>query len=366
MIYPDLRPQNYQRAFFFKKLGYLLNDGLVLPHYKKRDFIALYSHEALGTYIGNSAAEWAGQNGKDIFSSERNFKEFEAGFRVTTDEAENYISKAQKLTTVTFNDFVDLQSIVCKLYYYFEKTEFFFTDASYKGEMSEILKKNLLVLGDDLKMRSRPILVELMTSVLYHFVSLSSVRFGVDEEDLKFYSFDEIRALFELEQRVSPETIKDRQESFVLYCEDGKIISIEGKDKREVLERFEEEDHSNKKEFKGTVANKGKVTARVRVVLPELNIPYQEFVKKLYSMEMNQGDILVTETTSPDFVPLMKKAGGIIANQGGLNSHAAIMSRELGIPCLVATYHATDILKTGDMIELDAEKGIVTILKNKL
>ena len=87
------------------------------------------------------------------------------------------------------------------------------------------------------------------------------------------------------------------------------------------------------------------------------------FTSTSNSIKFNDGDILLTETTSPDFVPLMKKASGIIADQGGLNSHAAIMSRELGVPCLVGTYYATRVLKTGDVVELDADTGIVKIIE---
>jgi phosphoenolpyruvate synthase/pyruvate phosphate dikinase len=141
------------------------------------------------------------------------------------------------------------------------------------------------------------------------------------------------------------------------------LFILDGKDKETVLQRFKAVDTSKTSEFKGIIANKGKITAKVRVIVPELDQKYELFVKKLLGMEMYQGEILVTETTSPDFVPLMKKAGGIIANQGGLNSHAAIMSRELKVPCLVGTYVATDILKTGDTVELDADNGIVRIIQ---
>jgi pyruvate,water dikinase len=66
--------------------------------------------------------------------------------------------------------------------------------------------------------------------------------------------------------------------------------------------------------------------------------------------------------TRPEFVPLMKKASAIVTAEGGITCHAAIVSRELGIPCVIGTKNATKVLKTGDEIEVDAEKGIVKIL----
>ena len=73
----------------------------------------------------------------------------------------------------------------------------------------------------------------------------------------------------------------------------------------------------------------------------------------------NENDILICQMTSPDYVPLMKKAKGIITDEGGILSHAAIVSRELKIPCIVGTGNATIKIKDGQLIEIDAENGVV-------
>ncbi|KKQ17433.1 MAG: Phosphoenolpyruvate synthase [Berkelbacteria bacterium GW2011_GWA1_36_9] len=72
-----------------------------------------------------------------------------------------------------------------------------------------------------------------------------------------------------------------------------------------------------------------------------------------------QGDVLVTEKTSPDYVPAMKKSAAIITETGGQTSHAAIVSRELGIPCVVGTGTATHALKMGQVVSVDGAKGFV-------
>lgn len=74
---------------------------------------------------------------------------------------------------------------------------------------------------------------------------------------------------------------------------------------------------------------------------------------------MERGEILVTEMTTPDFVPAMKKAAAIVTNTGGTTSHAAIVSRELGIPCVVGTGDATTVLKEGTDVSVDGAHGIV-------
>jgi len=104
-------------------------------------------------------------------------------------------------------------------------------------------------------------------------------------------------------------------------------------------------------EFKGTIACKGEVVrGRARIVVDPEDVAHVDF---------NKGDILVAPMTSPEYVFLMKKVAAIITDTGGLTSHAAIVSRELGVPCIVGTKFATQVLRDGDMVEVDAEKGIV-------
>jgi pyruvate,water dikinase len=74
---------------------------------------------------------------------------------------------------------------------------------------------------------------------------------------------------------------------------------------------------------------------------------------------MEKGEVLVTDMTTPDFVPAMKKATAIVTNSGGMTCHAAIVSREMGIPCIVGTKNATTILHEGQFVTVDASRGIV-------
>ena len=76
-----------------------------------------------------------------------------------------------------------------------------------------------------------------------------------------------------------------------------------------------------------------------------------------------KGQILVTSMTRPEFVPLMHLAKAIVTDEGGVTTHAGIVSRELGIACIVGTRSATKVLKTGDKIEMDTKTGEIKILK---
>jgi len=74
---------------------------------------------------------------------------------------------------------------------------------------------------------------------------------------------------------------------------------------------------------------------------------------------MQKGDILVTDMTNPDYVPFMKLAGAIVTDKGGVTCHAAIVSRELGIPCVVGTENATELMITGREYTVDSRSGVV-------
>ncbi len=76
-----------------------------------------------------------------------------------------------------------------------------------------------------------------------------------------------------------------------------------------------------------------------------------------------EGDILVASETTPNFVPLMKKALAIVTETGGITSHAAIISRELRKPCVIGTKIATQAIKDGDLLEIDTGSGTITILQ---
>ena len=74
---------------------------------------------------------------------------------------------------------------------------------------------------------------------------------------------------------------------------------------------------------------------------------------------VSEGDILVTKMTNPDMVPAMQKVAAIVTDEGGMTCHAAIVSRELGTPAVVGTRNATSVLKPGQLVTVDGEKGFI-------
>ncbi len=111
---------------------------------------------------------------------------------------------------------------------------------------------------------------------------------------------------------------------------------------------FEEHIDVKLQELKGQVAFSGAARGRVRILKRRDQVA-----------EFQAGEILVSPMTTPDFLPAMKSAAAIVTDEGGVTSHAAIIARELGVPCLIGTKFATELFKDGDMVEVDAVQGVV-------
>lgn len=102
-------------------------------------------------------------------------------------------------------------------------------------------------------------------------------------------------------------------------------------------------------DVKGLVASHGRLIGRATVVLKK-----EEYTK------FKSGDILVASMAKPEYMPLMQQASAIITDEGGVTCHAALVARELGIPCVVGTRNATKRINDGDTVEI-CEDGTIMI-----
>jgi len=141
------------------------------------------------------------------------------------------------------------------------------------------------------------------------------------------------------------------------YVKNGKSKMFVGNEAKKFVIKInlkrEKKVISNVSEIKGTCARAGYAKGRVKII----NKP-----KELN--KMHEGDILVSHMTDPEIVVAMKKSSAIITDLGGITCHAAIVSRELGKPCVIGTKIATKVLKDNDLVEVDADNGIIKIIKS--
>ncbi len=216
-----------------------------------------------------------------------------------------------------------------------------------QSKLNQVAKHRL-----KLKKMSKDIFYVLIEKILKELAGRSRVTFN----DLYFYTMDELVALLLKNRKVN---IQKRKNGYILFKFKGKKEIIVGQSFikfKQYIAKKEKSDFQNKELF-GTVVSKGKVQGRVTLLLhnkKNLNKVVKAFKK---------GSVLVTEMTRPDSIMACKKANAIITDEGGITCHAAIISREFKIPCVVGTKIATKVLKDGDLVEVDADKGVIKIIK---
>ncbi len=175
-------------------------------------------------------------------------------------------------------------------------------------------------------------------------------RMGIKPDEITYLGEKEIVQFLSRKLKINPQIIKERKKGFVQYLdESNNLVCLEGNIVNTVLNKFHLVQKNIKvQKIQGMVACKGNALGKVVIVA---GIKDLEKVKK--------GCILVAVTTHPDYVPAMRRAGAIITDEGGITSHAAIVSREFGIPCIVGTKNDTKVLKDGDMVKVDAINGAI-------
>jgi len=195
--------------------------------------------------------------------------------------------------------------------------------------------------------------IEMMQKFFYIFSFFSDIakKLGTNYDEIAACSVSEVRNILIGRRRINKKT----RWLFVHFARGRKTEYFSG---RTAKKMFDEASKLNigksEKNIKGMIASSGgmdKVSGIVRIIS---NPDKQKFSK---------GEILVTSMTRTEFLTLMRKAKAIITNEGGIACHAAIVSRELGIPCIIGTKIATKVLKNGDKVEMDLRRGIVRVLK---
>jgi phosphohistidine swiveling domain-containing protein/transcriptional regulator with XRE-family HTH domain len=178
-----------------------------------------------------------------------------------------------------------------------------------------------------------------------------SRRVGTPTELLKYMSPREVSRIFL--DSPSVDLLQARQAGSVAYWDkDGHEILSGPQVSALRKELLGEKAADSVQDFRGMTASLGKAQGRVKIL---------RSVKEIGRME--KGDILVAVMTRPDYVPAMRMAAAIVTDEGGITSHAAIVSRELKIPCVIGTKIATQVLSDGDLVRVNADHGVIQILE---
>lgn len=211
------------------------------------------------------------------------------------------------------------------------------------AELSDILIK-----WQDERKQYTLMFVTLKEKLLRELARRNSISFDI----LKYSLSSEIKDV--LQDKINLETLKDRKEGSLFVYQKGRLAElITGEKVKSFMNKVNIVQKQNITEIKGSIASMGKVSGIVKVVT---SVKYIDKVK--------EGDILVAPMTRPEYLAGMRKAAAVITDDGGITCHAAIISRELKIPCVIGTKVATKALRDGDFVEVDANIGVIKILNN--
>jgi phosphohistidine swiveling domain-containing protein len=178
-----------------------------------------------------------------------------------------------------------------------------------------------------------------------------SLDYQLGEHDLFYYLVTEVSALFLHGKTVAEAELTLRKEGSALLLDDNRFLLLTGDLLKKKEADIRENDIPFSSEVKGMVVCRGVCRGPVVIVHNDGELD-----------KVKEGDVLVTGMTTPDYLPALRKAAAFVTDEGGVTCHAAIVARELKKPCIVGTKRATQVLKEGQMVEVDANAGIVRII----
>jgi phosphohistidine swiveling domain-containing protein len=197
-------------------------------------------------------------------------------------------------------------------------------------EVGHLRDQNKALLGATIKIREN-ILDEI------------SVRTNVKRELLNYYFLQELCTLLKSRIEVKKKIIEARKEGMLISRSETVSLNVDS---------FNEDTEVDINNIKGTCASSGCIEGNVFIINSSKDID-----------KMKPGNIMVAHGTDFDLINAMQIAGGIVTEEGGLLSHASVISRELGIPCLIGVKKATNIFSDGIRIKLDCDKEMIELIK---
>lgn len=355
---PDIL--DYQMTFKVSGLGFMFADLLCRGFGYLHPLFICNKGEFL-QYFTNERMEYAARYGHRWLSTENGFLDYRKKF--SNFHKDKYVSLRniidEKITQDRIKEFFDY---IYEYFIFYSKMDFQFTNLTYLyAEENSIIATNLSRIAE-FKDIARVWVNSVSINddcLLNQLLKKISKEFDVSTDKLELYKITEILELFN-GKKIDDKILFERSENSLVYI-DGQIIKyVWGEKAVEYIEQVKLVYNAQASaDIIGQIANKGSlrfVTGKVSLI----NVDYSNIDLMEYNIsKMEQGDILVSEFTAPELIGACNKAKAIITDLGGMLSHAAIVSRELNIPCIVGTEHASRSLQNGDIIRIDTELGIV-------
>ena len=179
-------------------------------------------------------------------------------------------------------------------------------------------------------------------------------RLNLNLNTIRWFFWRDVKDALINKKKLDKKLALSRKKSCLVKFSNGKGSFMPSREIKKLISDIKKDEAIAKKlkTIKGIPVSPGKVKGK---------ICYLKSARE--NNKIKKGEILLVGNTTPDFMPAIHKAKAIITNEGGVTCHAAIVSRELKIPCIVGTKIATKVLKDGQLVEVDANKGLVRIIK---
>lgn len=316
-----------------KKFG--ISDGIfvqeingVVRNYRKIKSLEGVKDELYNIYI---------ENRQDIINLLMNAREI------------NNFSSAIIGGTKTLNSLDGILDLICKVTVYGAVLPRFLAEMLTEHNIEDC---EIVMLCEDLKKVT--FYPKLLTDVYLPKVIVYLSASGIENASklVNFILINELKACI-FEQAENRSARAERGESFVYVANEGSISIRWSKDISKLLVSIDEKNSELSKGVMGKPAFLGRVRGTAHVCITLDGSDLDDFKK---------GDVLVSINSSPNLMKWISIASAIITDEGGITCHAAIVSRELKIPCIIGTGQATKIIKNGDIVDVDANTGRVSIL----
>lgn len=348
-----LHPKNYDYLWTDYDVNFIFTSCYLFREFRQADFVLIYDWQSKGLqfFLSKKQRRQFADEGVIFFKNK---------FQPWKEKITNIIAKGNQLIKETKNNnpqtlsddelkrkFIERVGLFQQLAGNYFYTEFFFLE---KAEKIPAFVQLLQEMGK-LKLQAREVLNEFYNYTSIFKPYIEELKKRKNRNDVEWLSFSEILDI--INGKNVPVSGRNTQDWVLAKTNDWKIIL--GKDAEKIKHTFEHyffNNHVN--ELKGLSANPGIYQGKVKIIKTVFSDAVAKEIQKI-----KKGDVLIANTTGPEIMAACMKAGAIVTDEGGLTSHAAIVSRELGIPCIVGTKLATKIFKDGDIIEVDAQKGIV-------
>lgn len=325
----------------------LLSASIWFKWYGGNDAFCYYQDGALRGYVSNAEYQRLNELGASLLTNQQFVNDLVNDATTLELQLANLTKKFAigTASVSTLNEIATLLETSYKKYFY---TEEYYTNGLLYSTHQQLIE-------DIGKFRFSYVKTCIQATELVHDIASKIMP----EHNSKFLTIDEVK------QQKSTVNTNEREIAFLLVQKNQKLTLTEGTQATEGYEKLISQTTTNDlpstdKTIQGTGASKGNVSGLVYLI----SLVTDDLSSQIEKMP--QGSILVTESTQPQMIIACNKAAAIIANEGGVLSHAAIVARELKIPCVVGTRNATEMLKNGDEVSVDGESGIVTIIKKGL